>query len=247
MDLDKDDKDDDESQTSTEIAASWNTGHEELLASIADRANCSRWMHSKCQNIFEKWNVLLSIPSIVVSTIAGSATIGMPGVTNDPVVTRWATIAIGIMTLSSGVLTTINQYMKTAQCAESHRAASVAYAKLHRIISVELAIRRDQRVNALEFLRGIRDEQDKLTDNAPNILEPVIAAFRNEFDSKSDLQKPEIAGNLDHVKINRNYKATTQQISVEIPVTPVRPVDSLMTTDGLTAQSSGVSNVLQAD
>jgi hypothetical protein len=46
--------DDHESQTSTEIAATWNSGHEELLASIADRANCSRWLHSKCQNIYSE-------------------------------------------------------------------------------------------------------------------------------------------------------------------------------------------------
>lgn len=242
--------DDHESQTSTEIAATWNSGHEELLASIADRANCSRWLHSKCQNIYQRWNVLLSIPSIVVSTVAGSATIGMPGVTNDPIVTRWATIAIGIMTLSSGVLTTINQYMKTAQCAEAHRAASVAYAKLHRLISVELAIRRDQRVNALEFLRSIRDEQDKLTDNAPTILEKVIKEFKLEFESNSDLQKPEIAGNLDHVKINRNIKNTSQQISVEIPVTPVRPTESAAESAEASETSSvrttdGLAHVLQ--
>ncbi len=233
--------DENASETSTEIAASWNSGHEELLASIADRANCSRWMHSKCQSIFEKWNVFLSIPSIVVSTIAGSATIGMPGITNDPMVTRWGTIAIGVMTLSSGVLTTINQYMKTAQNAESHRSAAVQYGKLHRVISVELAIRRDQRLNALEFLKSIRDEQDKLTDNAPHILDYVVKEFKNEFDSKKDLQKPEIAGDLDHVKINR-----TQKLGSELPLTPNRsysaPSSSSATSSASASSASSVTS-----
>lgn len=231
-----------DSETSSEIAATWNSGHEELLASIADRANCSRWMHSKCQSIFEKWNVLLSIPSIVVSTIAGSATIGMPGITNDPMVTRWGTIAIGVMTLSSGVLTTINQYMKTAQNAESHRSAAVQYGKLHRVISVELAIRRDQRLNALEFLKAVRDEQDKLTDNAPHILDYVVKEFRNEFDSKKELQKPEIAGDLDHVKINRSQKS-----GLDLPLTPNRSYThsagaSLSASASSSAASSGLSS-----
>lgn len=194
------------SQTSTEIAASWNTAQEALLAGIADRANCSRWLHGKCQGAYERINYWLTIPSIAVSALAGSATIGLPGLTNDPDITRWCTTAIGLLTLSTGVLTSINQYMKTSQLAEAHRAAAVAYGKLYRAVSMELALRRDQRLNGIEFLKAVRAEQDRLQDTSPVVLDSVIAEFREVVKSNDKLEKPEIVGDLDHVQVNRTAK-----------------------------------------
>jgi hypothetical protein len=74
---DKLDKLEDTSETSSEIASSWNTGHELLLASIGDRSNCYRWLHERSQYSFEQYNFYLTIPSIIVSGLAGSATIGL--------------------------------------------------------------------------------------------------------------------------------------------------------------------------
>lgn len=206
---------DSESQTSTEIAATWNTAHENLLAAIGDRANCYRWMHSKCQHQWETVNFYLTIPSIIMSTLVGSATIGLPSLVSDPIGAKWATTGLGVLTLSTGILTSVNQYMKSSQMAESNRAAMSAYGKLHRIISTELALRRDQRLDALAFLKTVRAELDRLQDTSPGIQDSVIQLFREEFKNNAELEKPEIAGDLDHVQINRTSKNGNQ-----IPSTP---------------------------
>ena len=210
---------DDESQTSSEIAVTWNSPQEILLASIADRANCSRWMHSRCQTIFDNLNFYLTIPSIAVSTLAGSATIGLPGLIgpNNPELSKWLTTGIGLFTLSTGVLTSINQYIKTAQLSEGHRVAALAYGKLHRCISYELALRRDQRITSTDFIKTIRSEQDRLQDTSPTILENIILEFRKEFDKNIDLEKPEIAGDLDHVQINKSTKHSAAIITPLLP------------------------------
>ncbi len=206
MDDDAKKVDDTESETSTEIAASWNTAQEDLLSAIADRSNCYRWMHAKCQTVYDRYNFWLTIPSISIGTVAGSATIGLPGITGDPNTTRLLTIMMGLMTLSASVFTSINQYMRSAQFAESHRMAAVAHGKVHRLISAELALRRDQRMNASEFLKSVRSEQDRLQDTSPIILDSVIKLFNKEFETRSDLEKPEVAGDLDHVQVNRSSK-----------------------------------------
>lgn len=198
--------DDAESETSTEIAASWNTAQEDLMSAIADRSNCYRWMHAKCQTVYDRYNFWLTIPSISIGTVAGSATIGLPGITGDPETTRVLTVLMGLMTLSASVFTSINQYMRSAQFAESHRMAAVAHGKVHRLISSELALRRDQRLNASEFLKSIRAEQDRLQDTSPIILDSVIKLFNTQFESRPDLEKPEVAGDLDHVQVNRSSK-----------------------------------------
>lgn len=198
--------DDAESETSTEIAASWNTAQEDLMSAIADRSNCYRWMHAKCQTVYDRYNFWLTIPSISIGTVAGSATIGLPGITGDPGTTRVLTVLMGLMTLSASVFTSINQYMRSSQFAESHRIAAVAHGKVHRLISSELALRRDQRLNASEFLKSIRAEQDRLQDTSPIILDSVIKLFNAQFESRPDLEKPEVAGDLDHVQVNRSSK-----------------------------------------
>jgi hypothetical protein len=195
-----------ESETSTEIAATWNTAQEDLLSAIADRSNCYRWMHSRCQTVYDRYNFWLTIPSITIGTLAGSATIGLPGITGDPGTTRTLTIFMGLMTLSASVFTSINQYMRSSQFAESHRMAAVAHGKVHRLISAELALRRDQRLNASDFLKSVRAEQDRLQDTSPIILETVIKLFNKQFELRPDLEKPEVAGDLDHVQVNRSSK-----------------------------------------
>lgn len=133
--------------------------------------------------------------------MAGSATIATPSMLSEQN-QKTAGIVVGLFTLACGVLTSINQYMKTSQFSEAHRQAAIAYGKLHRVISSELAMRRDQRVNAMDFIKVVRSEQDRLQETTPNILDSVIDQFRFHFKDVTDVDKPEIVGDLDHVSVN---------------------------------------------
>lgn len=194
----------DTSETSSQIASTWNSSHELLLASIGDKCNCYRWLHEKCQIAFDKYNFYLTIPSVVISTLAGSATIASPALFSE-YQQKTAGVVIGICTLACGLLTSVNQYMKTSQYSESHRLSAIAYGKLHRVIASELALRRDQRANALDFIKVIRSEQDRLQETSPNILDSVIDMFRIQFKDIS-IDKPEIVGDIDRVQINVEQK-----------------------------------------
>jgi hypothetical protein len=94
--------------------------------------------------------------------------------------------------------------------SESHRLSALHYSKLHRTIQSEIGVRRDQRVIAKEFIRIIRSEQDRLEETAPSVLDSVIKQFRHQFDKRKELEKPEIAGDLDHVHINKSTRAHAQ-------------------------------------
>lgn len=201
----------DTSESSSEIAHTWNSSHELLLASIGDRCNCYRWLHEKCQSIFEKYNFYLTVPSVIISTLAGSATIASPTMLSEQN-QKTAGIIIGLGTLACGVLTSINQYMKSSQYAESHRLAAIAFGKLHRVIASELALRRDQRANALDFIKIVRSEQDRLQETCPNILDAAIREFRIQFkDIAAD--KPEIVGDITRVRINVEQKHDRYELS----------------------------------
>jgi len=202
----QDDKqEDDTSETSTEIANTWNTSQEELLKAISERSNCMRWLHTQCSYHFDTMNFYLTIPNIVLSAVNGGFTMSLRSVFPDVPTQHVATIIIGLISIFSAVLTTLNQYIKSQQMMETHRAASISYGKLNRNINNELALRRDQRTNALEFLKTVRIEQDRLEMTAPSILPKIIKKFNVEFANR-DLEKPEIAGDLDQTNVNRRGK-----------------------------------------
>jgi hypothetical protein len=211
----------DTSESSSDIANSWNSAHETLLASIGDKANCMRWMHTQSQIYYDRWNFWLSIPSVTLTALAGATTIGLTQL--NPTAQTYITIVVGIVTISTGVLTSINQLIKAPQCSEGHRIASIAYGKLYRVISNELALRRDQRTNAQEFLKVIRVEQDRLEESCPVIHSNIIRRFNEKVESNVTLEKPEIVGELDHIHVNMSSKpppGIVRQVS-EPPSSPV--------------------------
>lgn len=199
-----------ESLNSEEIAQTWNSGHEELLAAIADRCLGLSWMHNRCKRWYERTNFWLTIPSIIIGTLSGSATIGLSSLFPDN--QQAAQVTLGLLTLSCGVFSAMNNFLKSSVLSESHRLSSLYYSKVHRTIQSEIGLRRDQRVVAKDFIKIIRAEQDRLEETAPSVLDSVIKQFRLEFGKRVQLQKPEIAGDLDHVHINRSTRPTPQQV-----------------------------------
>ena len=193
------------SETSTELAASWNESQEKLLKAIAERSNCMRWLHTQCTLYFENLNFYFTIPNIVISTVNGSITMSLNTLFPSPEEQRVATTVIGLISILSAVLITMNQYMKSQQMTEAHHSAGLAYSKLYRSIMNELALRRDQRTNGVDFLRHMRAEIDRLEDTAPSILPFIVRRFNHVFLTK-DIEKPEITGDLDPVEINTEAK-----------------------------------------
>jgi len=194
----------DTSESSSDIANTWNSAHETLLASIGDKANCMRWMHTESQIHYDRWNFWLSVPSVTLTALAGATTIGLTQL--NPTAQTYVTIIVGVTTITTGVLTSINQLLKAPQTAEGHRIAAIAYGKLYRVISNELALRRDQRTNAQDFLKVIRVEQDRLEESSPLIHRVIIKRFNQKVESNATLEKPEIVGELDHIHVNMSSK-----------------------------------------
>jgi len=196
------------SLVSVEIASTWSDAQEKLLKAIAERSNCMRWLHTQCNLHFENFNFYLTIPNIIISTVNGSITMSISSLFPDS--QREATTIVGLISLLSAILLTINQYVKSQQMAESHHTAGLAYGKIYRSVMNELTLRRDQRENGLDFLHHIRAEIDRLESTAPSILPYIIRSFNKQFANRT-IEKPEIAGDLDEVEINSGAEPSGSQ------------------------------------
>ena len=191
---------------------SWQIEEERLLAAIGDRCNGYQWLHTQSQVHFENLNFFLTIPSIVLSAITGSVTIGLSSLFPESGSQTVVTTVLGAITISSGILTTINQYIKSASLAEAHRAASLTYGKLYRLILTELSLRREQRQEVAGFLKLVRVEQDRLQEMSPSISPRIIARFNAVFRDNNTLERPEIVGDLDHISIPLLSSAYTEPL-----------------------------------
>lgn len=166
----------------------WGNSEEDLLAKWADKATCYRWMHEKAQKKFYSSNLYMTLPVIVLSTLTGTANFGMGSIFPENLQAA-AQLGIGGVSLITGIISTIANFLEYAQKMEAHRGASISWGKLHRKIAVELSLPRAQREPCMEFLIVCRAELDRLIEQSPAVPDDIIAEFKKEFPD-SELAKP---------------------------------------------------------
>jgi len=179
----------------------YNKHLEEVIASEAEKALVLRWLHDQSEKRYALMNSYIAIPVIVISTLAGTASIGQESLFGTGDI---APIVIGLMSLSVSVLNVISNFFSWAKRSEGHRISSINYGKLHRWISIELSLPRTQRVPAKHFLKEIREQIDRLNETSPPIPQIVVDSFRSRLkDLKDDVSLPEICNEIKAVEVYR--------------------------------------------
>ena len=191
--------------------ADWSEEQEKLLAQWSERSSGYRWMHDRASKKFRKQNYSLAIPSIVISTVAGSANFLVAGKeSNENSEHEPASIPllIGISNIIVAVLGTVSQFLRLAENAENHRTASIAFGSFYRHISCELSMPRDNRAGAQELVNSCRKEFDRLIENSPEIPDKVLEEYSNMMkeNTHNDLvSKPDIAEGVTPTVINNKF------------------------------------------
>lgn len=188
-------------QKATKEDLCYNRHLEEVIASEAEKALVLRWLHDQSEKRYAQLNTYIAIPVIVISTLAGTASIGQESLFGTGDI---APIVIGLMSLSVSVLNVVSNFFSWAKRAEGHRISSINYGKLHRWISIELSLPRTQRVPAKHFLKEIREQIDRLNETSPPIPQMVIDSFRTRLKGiKDDVTLPEICNEIKAVEVYR--------------------------------------------
>lgn len=143
----------------------------------------------------------ITLPSIVLATLSGTASISTGGSCQEPSMTSFNTY-IGLSTLGVAMLTTISSYFAWAKRSESHRIATVSYKKMYRFILVELALARSERMTAKDMLKIVRNECQRMEEISPQISDVIIREFKKKFGSNThEITKPEITNGLDPIYV----------------------------------------------
>ena len=179
---------------------SWNCELEKLLAEEGEKALGSAWIHNECETYYSKCNQYITIPSIVLSTLAGSVSVGSQTLFQN---TTAASIGIGVISIFVGVLQTLGSFWGFAKLQEAHRNADVQWSKLHRFIAVEMTLPRQERMQARDMLKVCRDSIERLSENCPLIPDSIIKLFILKFGKKySNVAIPDVANGLKKIIIH---------------------------------------------
>jgi len=169
----------------------WNQGLEMVVKRDGEQCQSLYWMHDKASNWAQTRNDGIQIPAIILASATGflSAT----SVLVPP-------IAIGAMSLTVGILNTINSYFKFGQRSEAHRMTAQLYMKAYKIIETELALPIHQRADALKILSDLRETMSRISEIAPPLPADIISIYNNTF-KESSVAKPIIANGVSSITV----------------------------------------------
>ena len=194
----------------------WQREQEELMADWSDIASCYRWLHSRSEKKYSRYNMGMTIPVIILSTLTGTANFGMGSLFGDDTKgAKNATLAVGGISLIAGLLTTLNNFLRFAQQSESNRVASISWGKFQRLLAIELAIAPIDRILAQDFLKMCRNELDRLIEQSPQVPDSILDDFQKKFGAVKNLRKPDICGDIQHTHIYIDKDGKLKHIAAE--------------------------------
>ena len=183
-------KDTKDKVTKPKTIPKWHSQQELILKKWSEIGSSYRYLHDKSFTKYNTQNLRLALPVIIISTITGTANFAQSSFPASWV--NYVPLAIGFLNLTAGLITTIAQFLRVSELLEGHRAASIAYSKFSRNISVELSLPVDQRTSdGFDFIVLCRQELDRLIEQSPNIPNTIVKLFANRF-KDSAFFKPDI-------------------------------------------------------
>ena len=147
------------------------------------------WLHNRSSVLATRNNDIINIPSIILQTVTGflSATGGLV----HP-------LALGAISVFTGVLSTLLSYYKFSARAEAHRMSAQLYLKIYKKIEIELSLPIEQRMAPVKLLEEVRDKLARVGEVAPDIPETVLNEYKSKFHD-GEAKKPIIANGIDKI------------------------------------------------
>lgn len=180
----------------------WNKDQEKIAEDWCDIAMCYRWLHDSSDKIYTRLNNRMTIPVIILSTLSGTANFALQSFIGDNQEhQKYASAAVGGVSIITGIIATLNNFLRYAQLQESHRVASIAWGKFQRMISIELSLHPDDRMDSLDFLKICRTEVDRLIEQSPPIPDKSLSEFKAKFGNIEGIRKPDICDYLEHTYV----------------------------------------------
>jgi hypothetical protein len=178
----------------------WNTDDDKILKEWVDKSACFKWLHEKSYKIYKKQYLRLMIPVIIISTLTGAANFALERIP-DQTYQGYASLVVGAFNIVAAIISTVAQFLKTAELKEGHNIAARSWDKFNRTVKLELQKDPQERTNKRDLFTYSMKEYDRLVELSPDIPTQIIKEFKTIYKNTIDLIKPEITGQIISSKI----------------------------------------------
>jgi len=152
----------------------------ELIADWFRRVRESQHVHYACANHFSRLNYILGIPTIVITSVVGTAVF----VSLEKQDIADYKILVGLLSMLAAVLASLQTFLGFAERSEKHRLAGAGYAAVRR--HVELLATFPPADEELEqSLMDIKNEMDSLAKSSPEVPRAVVRQLDEELRAKA--------------------------------------------------------------
>jgi hypothetical protein len=207
--------DDGSAEHSSKVEIEWHSALETLLCEEAEKCAGLAWLHGHSELYFTKQHNRLQIPVIILSTVVGAASVGSSSL--FPGNAETASVCLGAISIVVSILGLLNTHYSFGKRAEGHKLGSVQYAQIHRMIHIEMALPRSQRMPPKQILRYIKDDLKRLMETLPRVPENIVLLYKKEIIPNSiDVSHPDITNGIHRVD------AFVIEEKVTTPVSPIR-------------------------
>lgn len=178
----------------------WSEPLEQLVASEGEKCRGLAWINQQSESYYAKRSNAIAIPVIVLSTLAGTASVGSTTLFGGE--NQISSVAIGLVSIGVGILNTISSYFSFARKAESHRIAYLQYSKLFSVIRVEMSLPRNERQAPDSLLKQIRDGMERLAETTPSPPPTILKDFNTHFkDEDKTISRPVEVNGLQKINV----------------------------------------------
>jgi len=183
-----------------ETPITWNDSLEELVAEEAEKCGGLSLLHAECERYFSQYTNWIALPVIILSTVNGFLSGSSQTIFPDPHV---SSIGLGIVSLFTGVLSTVGSYFAWAKRTEAHRISAIQYQKISKFLTIELSLPKAERVAAKDILKITRDQIERLMEISPAVPETILIKYKGRFKDVVGVAQPEIIQGLKKVRVNK--------------------------------------------
>lgn len=146
-----------------------NEEQEALVKDWFRRVRENQFTHYACGNYFSRLNYMLGIPTIILSTVVGTAVF----VSLDNQAIGNYKIVIGVVSMLASVLAALHTFLGFSQRAEKHRLTATGYASVRRELELIKTFPIEGSVELSKKLETIKIQIDHLAESAEEVPKSV--------------------------------------------------------------------------
>jgi hypothetical protein len=149
----------------------------ELLLFWLLHAHKGRDRHDKAARRNDKFFYWLGVPAVIISAVVGTSIFA----TLDEQVGSEFKVILGLVSIASAILLSLQTFANFGSRAESHRLTGVKYKNVIRELEQIFAGQLEQYQDDAEFLDKLRNRLDALETEAPIVPESIYAVVEGDY------------------------------------------------------------------